>query len=186
MANKQRTNIGEVILSALAAAGLVTMAIVAPNAIQALRILEKGKRRKTDDHYRVQSALTRLINYGYVEKRENKGKVYFKLTQKGEGRLHNLYHYHLAVQKPRRWDGKWRIVSFDVHEKRRRFRDRLRFILKSVGFKQIHQSLWVYPYDCEELLALLKSNLKMGRNVLYITALKIEYDQALKQHFKLK
>jgi len=45
--------------------------------------------------------------------------------------------------------------------------------------------MWIYPYDCEDFLALLKTDFRMGRNVLYIIADRVEADKKLRQHFNL-
>lgn len=50
------------------------------------------------------------------------------------------------------WDGKWRIVIFDIPEKRRVTRDILRQKLKSWGFIPWQQSVWVTKKDCTKLL----------------------------------
>lgn len=51
-----------------------------------------------------------------------------------------------------KWDGKWRLVIWDIPEKRRQARDLLRFKLKQLGFKQWQQSVWASKIDCTKLL----------------------------------
>ena len=91
----------------------------------------------------------------------------------------------LTVKKPRRWDGKWRVVVFDIWERRRPVRDRLRYLLKKIGFQKIQHSVWVYPYDCEELLAFIRTELRVGGGVIYLIAEGIEHDRALKARFDI-
>ena len=83
------------------------------------------------------------------------------------------------------WDGKWRVVIFDVHEKQRKKRDRLRAELATVGFRRLQDSVWIYPFDCEEMLALLKLDVKLGRDVLYFITDKMEGDDYLRRLFSL-
>lgn len=181
---ERRIRISKIILSTVATAGLIGFALLAPNAVQALRLIDgKGTRKGYED--RVQTSLSRLINDGSLRVTEKDGKKFFELTKKGERKLGDLYKYHSLLQKPKRWDGKWRIVSFDIYEKRREARDKLRATLRGVGFTQLHKSMWVSPYDCEDLVTLLKSDLKMGRNLLYIVADRIEGDKKLREHYKL-
>lgn len=87
--------------------------------------------------------------------------------------------------RPQKWDGRWRIVIFDVPERRRQARDILRETLIRVGFYKLQGSVWVYPYDCEELVALIKADYELGKDVLYIIASKLEGDLRLKRHFSL-
>jgi len=182
---RRRTQIGKIILGSIAVAGLVSVALLAPNVLQAIKTLEGGKKRKKETHYRVQSALSRLVEDGSLRKMEKNNKFYFELTDKGRKKLGDLYQYQQLVKKPKKWDGKWRIVSFDIYEKRRGMRDKLRYTLKSIGFLQLHKSMWIYPYDCEDFLTLLKSDLSMGRNVLYIIADRVEADFKIRDHFGL-
>ena len=87
--------------------------------------------------------------------------------------------------QPPRWDGKWRLVVFDIREYKRAVRDKVRNELSAFGFRRLQQSVWVYPYDCEEMVVLLKADHRIGREVLYITAGKIENDLWLRSEFGL-
>ena len=47
------------------------------------------------------------------------------------------------------------MVIFDIPEKKRMVRDIIREHLKTIGFKKLQQSVFVFPYPCEqEILAL--------------------------------
>src|SRR3989344_2297817 len=56
----------------------------------------------------------------------------------------------LELAKKWRWDGKWRILIFDVPEKIRGKRDFLRRELIDFGFYPLQKSVWVYPYNLPE------------------------------------
>ena len=55
--------------------------------------------------------------------------------------------------------------------------------MRSAGFLQLQQSVWVYPHDCEDLVALLKADLHIGKDVLYLIVEKIERDAWVRKHF---
>ncbi|KKW41875.1 MAG: hypothetical protein UY91_C0010G0002 [Parcubacteria group bacterium GW2011_GWB1_55_9] len=57
--------------------------------------------------------------------------------------------------------------------------------MQEVGFVRMQDSVWVYPHDCEDFIALLKMELKIGKDVLYAIADTIEYDKPLRIHFAL-
>ena len=61
----------------------------------------------------------------------------------------------------------------------------MRRTIESVGFVKLQQSVWVYPYDCEDFITLMKADFKIGKDVLYVIADKIEYDRPLKEMFEL-
>jgi CRISPR-associated endonuclease Cas2 len=76
-------------------------------------------------------------------------------------------------------------LIFDIPEKRRAVRDQLRQTLNNIGFIKLQNSVWVYPYECSELISLLKSDFKIGKDVLYLTVTEIENDEFLRKHYQL-
>lgn len=46
-----------------------------------------------------------------------------------------------------KWDGLWRVVIYDIPEKNRNKRDKLRKWLKRFGFAQWQISVWVSPHQ---------------------------------------
>jgi len=44
-------------------------------------------------------------------------------------------------------EGKWFLVTFNIPEKRRALRNRLREQLKGLGFGRLHSNLWISPYN---------------------------------------
>lgn len=169
------------ILYALAAAGGITMALVAPNALQVLEQFGWVK-TKRNPYYTVNESVLRLQAGGFVKK-DNRGFLY--LTPKGERRLSEFGVVGFHLKKPKQWDRKWRVVSFDIKEKKKGVREQLRTTLAAVGFIRLHRSVWVYPYDCYDLITLLKTDYEMGRGILYVVAEYIENDGVLRQRFNL-
>lgn len=171
-----------IVLRTLASAGLLTVAVLAPNAIGALKKIDPHWEEKIDPRLRVSHALYRLKKKGLLKGSE-KG---FVLTEKGENMVRELEEGRVRIKRPFRWDGRWRIVIFDVAEKKRGLRDRLRLLLQEAGFIRLQNSVWVHPYDCEEVVALIKSSQRLGGEVQYIVADVIEKDERLRAHFNLR
>jgi phenylacetic acid degradation operon negative regulatory protein len=71
-----------------------------------------------------------------------------RLTQ--AGRLQALGGRDPVAQWKRRWDGRWRLVLFDVPENRRVARDKLRDYLHHRGFGYLQNSVWISPDDVSE------------------------------------
>ena len=55
----------------------------------------------------------------------------------------------------RSWDGRWRLVVFDVPETKRRDRVRLRRTLRMLGFGYLQNSVWLSPDSLETVRQLL-------------------------------
>jgi len=172
--------LGNILLAGIAIAGVMGVAIVAPNAMQILKYVLPEDDMKRHYKYRANHSLKKLITNGYVQEKITDGRKTFFLTIKGK-----LRHESLKEKKHKRWDGKWRLVSFDVYEKNRRKRDLLRQELQAYGFKMVHQSMWAYPYPCDEYIGLLKSDLSFGKNVQYMLVEYIDAHIELKEMFSL-
>jgi DNA-binding transcriptional regulator PaaX len=76
---------------------------------------------------------------------------------------------------------------FDVPERRRKVRDTLRFLLRNAGFVRFQDSAWVYPYPCNDLVELLRTELASGKgDVRYLEVSFPEADDGVfRKHFDL-
>ena len=90
------------------------------------------------------------------------------------------------MARPKRWDRKWRILIFDIPEYRKGLRDKIRRTLGVIGFVRLQDSVWVYPHDCEDLIAFLKADFRVGKDMLYMIVEELEGDGHLKRHFGLR
>ena len=72
--------------------------------------------------------------------------------------------------KKTKWDGKWRVLIFDIpqelHNKRNIFRAKLR----ALGFYMIQKSIFVFPYPCAEEISECCNRLGIVDYVDIITA----------------
>lgn len=187
--SKKRTRRGQIetaVLGSLALAGIATVALVSPNVLQLLKRIDPGWASKRDPRQRLREVAYRLKHKGYVEFIREQGSTRMRITPKGAVALSVMTIRSTLPVRPRRWDGKWRLVIFDIPEKRRTLRQQVRTLVARYGFVRLQDSVWVYPYDCEELIMLLKASLKIGVDMRYIIADVIEFDAPLKAHFDLK
>lgn len=110
-------------------------------------------------------ALKRLREKGLVEKVDNRdvGKIIYKLTEVGK-------EYILLSQNEDQieWDGKWRIVVFDIPESKRVVRDILRNRLKLWGFTLWQKSVWASKKNLTNKLRSLIKDLGIEDWVLII------------------
>lgn len=89
--------------------------------------------------------VSRNLKTGNIEKVIKNGEIYLRLTSQGAKRVFRDFPLMSITKKP--WDGKWRIVVFDIPQKQAAVRDRLRGKLKELGFGMLQKSTWVSPHD---------------------------------------
>lgn len=169
-------------LIAIGAVGLIAVSAIAPNMFQILGRTGALTRLK----YRSKGVLARLKYKGEIEFVERDGKKYVQLTDLGEKILDlSREKLKLTDNKPKKWDRRYRLVMFDIPEKRRRLRKLLRLEMEEIGFLRIQDSVWVYPFDCEEFIALLKADMRIGKDILYAVVEELENDKWIRKHFNL-
>jgi len=178
---RRRDNIQNAVLAAIGTAGILAVAAVAPNVFQALPHIMGKRQYKLK--FQTKTATGRLIAKGYVKRGE---KGFLEITSAGVRHLEIKRAQALAPAKTkRRWDKRYRLVMFDIPEYRRKTRSRLRALMNDFGFLRLQDSVWVSPYDCEDLISLVKAELKVGKDILYAVVDQIENDSWIKKHFGL-
>lgn len=88
-------------------------------------------------------------------------------------------------RKKKTWNGKWFMVFFDVPIKQNKKRVELRRFLKYIGFYSYQQSVYIYPYECEKEIELVKKIVESAKYMSYVVAEKIENDKSVKIFFGL-
>ena len=99
------------------------------------------------------------------------GNSYLILTAKGKKRLNSVILETIIIATPKKWDGRWRIVSFDIPRAMRRSRYELLRELHRLGFQKLQQSMWVHPFPCRNEVNQLAANLGLTESVIYLEAI---------------
>ena len=179
--------IARVVLGIVGAAGVMGVGMAAPGAFQRVKLMRGYNRlaiRRYESPSYIRKTLKNLERRGVVRIFTRAGETKVYLTEKGQQELLK-YRRREKRLAGGRWDKKWRIVTFDITEKRRYARDRIRTDMKMFGFEKLQDSVWVYPYECEEVTTLLKTRYRVGNELIYIVASDIENDGWLRKKFKL-
>lgn len=175
-----REHLQKIILDTIATAGLLSIALVAPNVIGAMNKLGIPPNPRRKEY--VSSSASKLVKKGLLKFEDG----YYQLTKEGEKILTYWELSDYKFRKPKKWDKKWRIIIYDISEKKKgKIRRRLFDLLKIAGFYRLQDSIWVYPYDCEDIVGLLKTDFGIGKEILYIIADEIENDKYLRNYFNL-
>jgi DNA-binding transcriptional regulator PaaX len=175
----RRGELQKIILQTVKVAGLISILLVAPNVIGAMAKL--GLIASKRQAGLVGRACERLLASGDMTWKRGQ----LCLTPRGEAKLLRLSLEQLSNRKPRRWDKRWRVLIFDIPESSKYLRDKVRDTLRAIGFIRLQHSVWIYPYDCEDLVMLLKADLQVGRDLLYMVVDALENDDELRARFRL-
>ena len=180
---KPKGEIVKDIFRLLAISGAVVIAATSPyftiNLINAL-----GKGKKPYNKRSASNAFYRLRKQGCLNIEHRNHQIYISLTKEGKQRAGIFQINNLQIKKPKRWDGNWRVVIFDISELTRIKRDGFRGFLKTLGFYPLQRSVWIQPYDCRDEIHLLRDFFGLSKKeVTLLVVESIEDNVSLRQRF---
>lgn len=150
------------------------------------RVLKEVAREwKRIDRKKLRDEIRQLYQSKLIEKKENRdGSYTIILTEKGKLRA-LTYHFQKMRIKGGKWDGKWRLVIFDIPEKIRRGRDALRDKLKELGFCELQKSVFIFPHECKNEIDFIVEFFNLRKYVRFAILELIDNELHLKKIFKL-
>lgn len=178
--------IATVALCVLALASLPVLVMGAAamgNAIQCFKMFEGSKRYSKKQISSAVDSIKRQKLIEYVSDRD--GKTIVKITKRGESKLRAFAINLIEIKKPKRWDGKWRLVIFDIPIRFTKGREALRYYLKKLDFYQFQKSAWIYPYPCEDEIIFIADFFGVGKYVEILTVENVLRDAKIKKYFGL-
>lgn len=166
------------IIIAIGVLGVVSAVMVAPGLAKAIPLLRKI------NIARINQELKRLHKRGLVEIIKRKNDVTeVKLTKEGKRKLTRYQIDLLEIEKPRKWDGKWRVIIFDIPIRKNFARELLRRKMKHLGFYRLQASVFVHPYPCYEIVKFLRDYFGVPSEVEYLEVEKLESQNKLIGYF---
>lgn len=180
------------VLALLGAGVVVGLSLfVAPTAVMLAKPFLDAKREKDREAWKqfnpsyLKRTLERMRKEKLVKIVERDGQQIVELTKNGRRRIIKYSLENLSIDKPGVWDGRWRLVLYDVPHRRKQLRDVFRQTLKSLGFYQLQESVWLFPYPCEAQVSFLREFYGVGNEVFYAVATKLEDDVPYRTYFGL-
>lgn len=175
------------ILKLVGAGAFLAASIAIPNLPLALKpFLENKNEYEIWKRFNIpylQRTLRRLEKQKLVEIDEEKGMQVIKITNDGRKRVLRMALDELAIKKPRDWDRRWRLVSFDLPERLAKIRKILVEYLRAWGFYPLHKSVYLHAYPCLNEVEFLREYLGVGEYVRVFMVSRIENDQNFRDFF---
>jgi phenylacetic acid degradation operon negative regulatory protein len=98
----------------------------------------------------VRAAVLRVTQQGWLETRRKGDKSTYALTERGRRRMEEAAE-RIYKFKREQWDGKWRLIVYNIPEKKRELRAQVRQELKWLGWGSLSNSLWITPNNIVEI-----------------------------------
>ena len=163
--------------------GAIATTLVIPNAIQALDkplnlyLNRLDKRAREREMRRIAAYMKKR---GLVRGDYEHGLI---ITKTGRKRAAKADFERLSIKQPKQWDKKWRLVLFDIPEQHKKGRDYLTHKLKTLGFKQLQQSVWIYPFACRPEVETVSLAFRVSQYITYIETAHIDHQEKLVTRF---
>lgn len=166
------------VLKIASAGAIVASAVVAPNIISLF-----AKQLKSGDQKRALRAVRHARDNGWLTFRETAKGVEVALTASGKIKWQTV-ELHQRLHETH-WDGRWRLVVFDIPVGNKAAAEAFRYAIKQLGLQQLQRSVWITPYACQTQIALLRQMYGLKTNVRLIEATSIDGEEELKVKFHL-
>jgi DNA-binding transcriptional regulator PaaX len=182
MKNYEHGELAKEILKGLALGGFIIGCIAIPNLAQVANLFNS---RGWRDHCRVRQAVQRLQKKKLVRITNKNGKDIVEITELGKRKVLEYKLGTMQLARKEKWDGKWRIVMFDIPEQKKRVRNAISYKIKDIGMHPIQKSVFVFPYSCKDEIDFVGEMFGVRKNIIYIEAMYIEGADNIKRHFSV-
>jgi len=179
------------VLSLLGMGATLAAAFVAPKAAPALintfwkEENEWEKWKQFNLGYLLQT-LRRLQKQKLVEIKDINGKQRITITQKGKTKILEYAVDELEISNPKTWDKKWRVIIYDIPNRKKYLQELIREALRNLGFLAIQESVYITPYPCYKEIEFLREYYHVSPYIKHLLVDKLEDDSVYKTYFGLK
>ncbi|MDO8570492.1 MAG: hypothetical protein Q7R97_02805 [Candidatus Daviesbacteria bacterium] len=163
-----------------------------PMASKPIIDLYKKKQREKEqkkldrfNQWRLHQTLKRLYAQKVVEIIEENGEYSIKLSSKGQTKFLRYKLEEIMIDHPPKWDGKWRLIIYDVPKGKRIFAENFRRLLKKIECLKLQKSVYLAPYPCDKQIEFLRQYYDLSEEVLYLVVAKLENEKIYKTYFGL-
>lgn len=178
----------EPILKMIGAGLLLAGSFVAPNLPKSFSPYYQADEYEAWKRFNIpylKRTLERLERRELINTIEENGVKIVKITKAGKIKVLKYALDELEIKKPKNWDGKWWLISYDLPKGFEKERDILRDYLRAWGFYPLHKSVFLHAYPCYEQIKFLREYLGIGEYLRILRVSAIENSQLFKDFFGL-
>lgn len=174
----KRGDVAYIILGFLAVAGVIAILPLAPGLGMILKLIDPNPRKAAA---KMDRALQALVRGGKVART----KEGYRLSTNGEIELARRKFERYQFPELKKWDKKWRVICFDIPEKRKYVRHIVHQKLVELGCYRLQDSVFVTPQPCGEILKLVQQGFFLQKHVRGMVVTQIDDETAVLRYFKL-
>ncbi len=150
--------------------GIFNFAIPFFEASSVYRVSARKYKNEHEDRPSYSERIQYLKKQGLIETFIEGKERFIEITPKGLQTIRKIKENDLVIERPEHWDGKWRVVIFDVPNKNKNARDLFRIKLVELGFLKVQESVYVHPFECTSIVASLTERFSINNNVLIMVS----------------
>lgn len=178
------------VLSLLAKGTALALVLTLPNTAPLFRHFVKNKSDWNEWKFFNEGYLRRIIRslekQKLIEITKERDLNVVKITDRGRKKVLKFALEKITITKPAYWDGKWRLIFYDVLHKRDSVRKRFQKYLQSLGFYPLQKSVYLHAWPCEKEIEFLRAYLGISGEVRVVMADEIENDQLFREYFGIR
>lgn len=159
--------------------------MIAKPFIDAAKEAERNKRQREWEKFnlwRLRQVVKRMQESKLVEIKEEEGAPIIKITGKGKQKL---LKYKLEEMKldEKNWDGRWRLIIYDVAKSKRANSEAFRRMLNQLNLLKLQKSVYLIPFKCEDEIEYLRLLFDIGNEVQILKVGSLENEAAYRRYF---
>ena len=167
------------------AGGVAALSLASPTLPH--RLLQEYVRAKKFKKNKLMRDLKRLQKRELIDMEEfADGTIRVRLKKGGKEAVLKYNLETMTLARPKKWDGMWRLVMFDIPSHKNKARDALRCKLKDLGFYQVQKSVFVSPFPCEQEIDALGLFWDVRENILLMHVSYFEGEEKIKHVFNIR
>ena len=176
------------ILILLGAGTFLAASLIMPGLPIVLKSFMDEKRKKEANEWkkfntwRLRQILKRMRDQKLIEIAEASQGHIIRISDHGKRRILKFNIDNMELNQ-KNWDGKWRIIIYDIYTSKKQERELFRKTLKRLKFLKLQKSVYLTPFKCYDEIEYLRQVCNIGNEVLILTVSGIENESVYKEYF---
>ncbi|MFH1956224.1 MAG: hypothetical protein ABIJ28_01060 [Patescibacteria group bacterium] len=183
--NYSKGELAKEILKGLAIGGLIVASFALPNLPQIFSLFGVKTSR---ERYKMNRILQNLEKQKLIDIYGKGDDIVMEITEKGKKRILKYKFDEIVIARPKKWDGYWRMIIFDIPERYKKGRDALTRKFKEMEIYPLQKSVFICPFECGDEINFVSEFFDVRKFVHYFVIKEIDEKDGdfLRGYYNLK